>query len=212
MFPSPLYPPPDYPGPLFPGAGKGAASPSSSGLVGNWPRSLFPASPFPPSLFPGPAIVAPAETPPPGGPDWMVLDDVVARLLATRAFQDAAWGASLELLFPEASYPAAAVEYAGTAENPVSDLDFLVKDGRYTLTIAARGEDMRGRSATLQALAATARNALSGVSLAGICQPYFCRLRVDGPAAATPPEARIRLDGSYRYTIEDDDSRDESDD
>lgn len=182
------------------------------GLVGNWPRSIFPASIFPASIFPGPASPAPPEPEPPAiaGPDWMVLDDVVARLLATHAFEEVAWGASLELLFPESSYPAAAVEYAGTAEAPISDIDFMIKDGRYTLTIAARGEDMRGRSAALQALAATARNALSGVSLAGICQPYFCRLREDGTAAATPPEARLRLVGSYRYTIEDDDSRDDS--
>lgn len=182
------------------------------GIVGNWPRSIFPASIFPRSIFPGPASPAPPEPEPPAiaGPDWMVLDDVVARLLATHAFEEVAWGASLELLFPESSYPAAAVEYAGTAEAPISDIDFMIKDGRYTLTIAARGEDMRGRSAALQALAATARNALSGVSLAGICQPYFCRLREDGTAAATPPEARLRLVGSYRYTIEDDDSRDDS--
>jgi hypothetical protein len=152
----------------------------------------------------------PPEEPAIAGPDWMVLDDVVARLLATHAFEEVAWGANLELLFPESSYPAAAVEYVGTTEAPISDIDFMTNDGRYTLTIAVKADDMRGRSAALRALAATARNALSGVSLAGICQPYFCRLREDGPLDATPPEARLRLVGSYRYTIEDDDSRDDS--
>lgn len=170
-------------------------------------------APFGVTLWPpfdfGTSVVTP-DVPEVVGRDWDILDDVVRRLRSLDLFGDVAWGASLELLFPSAEYPAAAVEYQGTTEATISDVDYMVKDGLYSLTLAVRDHDMRRRSAALQALAATARNALSGVSLADVCQPYFCRLKVDGPVDATPPESRLRLSGSYRYAIPDDFSRDES--
>ena len=57
-----------------------------------------------------------------------------------------------------------------------------------------------------------ARDVLSNVMLGGICQPYFCRLREDAPTAAGHPEGRLRLAGTYRYTVIDDLSRDETGD
>jgi hypothetical protein len=145
----------------------------------------------------------------------LVLDDAVARLLATAAFGPddgsscVGWGAGMDILFPEAVGVAAAIEYAGSTETPIADDDFRVRDGRYTLTLAVREEDPRTRVAALDQLSAIARDALSNVPLGGICQPFFCRLNTDAPAAASLPEGRLAINGTFRYTIDDDADRDE---
>jgi hypothetical protein len=143
-----------------------------------------------------------------------IMDDVVARLTATEAFDPAGvgWGAKLEVLFPEAAGPAAAAEYLGSTEATIADLDFMVRDGRYALTLAVRDPDPRSRGLALSQLESIARNALSNVPLGGSCQPFFCRLKEDAAADSSLPEGRRRLVGSFRYAIEDDSARDESDD
>jgi len=177
---------------------------------------------FPTGYFPGQGGGGglPIGVPAPiiGAIEWAILDDVVARLAATGVFgeQDGSarvgWGATLEVLFPEQSGPAAAVEYLGKTESPVCDVDFLIVDGRYSLTLAVIGQEPRERGVLLAELAGIARDVLSNVMLGGICQPYFCRLREDTPTAAGHPEGRLRLAGTYRYTVIDDLSRDETGD
>jgi len=146
-----------------------------------------------------------------------ILDDIVARLVGTGDFgppedPSASWGAKLEVLEPEAASPAAAVEATGGEEQPLADNDFGIYKGTFAVTVAVREDDIRERGGRLGQLEMACRNALANVVLAGVTQPWFTRLGAAVPVETPHPEGRIRMAGTYRFAVDGDSSRDESDD
>ena len=138
--------------------------------------------------------------------DYDVLDDVRARLVATKEF-DAVYRSALPETKGQSAGDrfAAAVEHRSWEELSESADPSVIQSTRklkWRLTLLVRDDDPEVRERELDRLLAVAQDALDGQSLAGVTLPDWTYLSSGVYEDAKPPEQHMRVEGYCAYYIE----------
>lgn len=144
-----------------------------------------------------------SSEPTPAGRDYDCLDDARARLEATNLFDGVYAGLPEDIGLTLGDGTAACVEPWREREDVrTADCEGVgTHRASWRLTLISRDADPHARDRALDRLLAAARDALDGVSLAGVSFPALTRLGQAQYAKPKPPERRCVVTGEFDYLV-----------